>query len=40
VFLLNSRQQKLLEAQLKQVKVQANWQKALIALQYTAGRSL
>ncbi|MEO0877507.1 MAG: TolC family protein, partial [Bacteroidota bacterium] len=37
VFLLNSRQQKLLEAQLKQLKTQAELQKAVVALSYTAG---
>ena len=37
VFLLNSRQQKLLEAQLKQLKTQSELQKAVVALSYTAG---
>lgn len=39
VFLLNSRQQKLLEARLKQLKAQAELQKAIVALQYTVGVS-
>lgn len=39
VFLLNSRQQKLLNAQLKLLKTQAELQKSVIALWYTAGRS-
>lgn len=39
VFLLNSRQQKLLEAQLKLLKTQAELQKTVVALWYTAGRS-
>ncbi|WP_367388213.1 TolC family protein [Lewinella sp. LCG006] len=38
VFLLNSRQQKLLEAQLKLLKTQAELQKTVVALWYTAGR--
>jgi outer membrane protein TolC len=37
VFLLNSRQQKLLSAQLKELKAQAEWQKVAIALWYTVG---
>jgi outer membrane protein TolC len=37
VFLLNSRQQKLLAAQLKNLKAQAEWQKVAIALLYTIG---
>jgi outer membrane protein TolC len=39
VFLLNSRQQKLLGAQLKLLKTQAELQKTVVALWYTAGRS-
>lgn len=37
VFLLNSRQQKLLEAQLKLLKAQAEWQKAAVALEWVVG---
>lgn len=38
VFLLNSRQQKLLASQLKLLKTQAELQKAVVALWYTAGQ--
>ncbi|MCB0636127.1 MAG: TolC family protein, partial [Lewinella sp.] len=39
VFLLNSRQQKLLEAQLKLLKAQAELQKAAVSLQWVVGEA-
>jgi outer membrane protein TolC len=39
VFLLNSRQQKLLNSQLKLLKTQAELQKTVVALWYTVGGS-
>lgn len=39
IFLLNSREQKLLEAQLKLIKLQADYRKTLAALRWASGQS-